>query len=98
MYAREIEELLAKMTLEEKVSLCHANSKFATGSVERLGIGELTMSDGPHGVRPEVERDSWKCLNRPTAMNTTTYRHHQRGFSVSQASCPYYRPILSYKT
>ena len=60
-----IEELLKEMTLEEKVSLCHANSKFAIASVERLGIDELTMSDGPHGVRPEVERDSWKCLNRP---------------------------------
>lgn len=65
MFEKEIDQLLAEMTLEEKVSLCHANSKFATGSVERLGIGELTMSDGPHGVRPEVERDSWKCLNRP---------------------------------
>ena len=65
MFDREIEALLEQMTLEEKVSLCHANSKFATGSVERLGIGELSMSDGPHGVRPEVERDSWKCLNRP---------------------------------
>jgi len=61
----KIEELLKAMTLEEKVSLCHANSKFAISSVERLGIDELVMSDGPHGVRPEVERDGWKCLNRP---------------------------------
>ena len=60
-----IEELLKEMTLEEKVSLCHANSKFNTAAIDRLGIGELAMSDGPHGVRPEVERDSWKCLNRP---------------------------------
>lgn len=60
-----ISRLLAQMTLEEKVSLCHGNSKFATAAVERLGIGELVMSDGPHGVRPEVERDSWNCLDRP---------------------------------
>ena len=61
----KIEELLEAMTLEEKVSLCHANSKFTIASIERLGIDELVMSDGPHGVRPEMERDSWKKLNRP---------------------------------
>lgn len=65
MFEKEIEALLGAMSLEEKVSLCHAGSKFATCAVERLGIGELSMSDGPHGVRAEVERDSWKCLNRP---------------------------------
>ena len=67
----QIEELIKEMTLEEKVSLCHANSKFTTASVERLGIEELVMSDGPHGVRPEVERDSWTCLNR--AEDACTY-------------------------
>ncbi len=61
----KIEELIGTMTLEEKVSLCHANSKFTVAGVERLGISELSMSDGPHGVRPEVARDSWECLNRP---------------------------------
>ncbi len=60
-----IEELLNEMTLEEKVSLCHANSKFTVAAIERLGMEELVMSDGPHGVRPEVERDSWKSLKRP---------------------------------
>ncbi len=61
----KIEELLSQMTLEEKVAFCHANSKFTSAGLERLGIEELTMSDGPHGVRPEVARDSWDCLNRP---------------------------------
>lgn len=60
----KIEELLNKMTLEEKVSLCHANSKFYAGGIERLGIEELSMIDGPHGVRSEVKRDEWTCLNR----------------------------------
>jgi beta-glucosidase len=46
----ELERLLAQLTLEEKVSLCHANSKFAIAGVERLGIQEMWMSDGPHGV------------------------------------------------
>lgn len=60
----KIEKLLSEMTLEEKVSMCHANSKFASNGVERLNISELTMMDGPHGVRSDVERDSWRCLNR----------------------------------
>ncbi len=58
-----VEELLAQLTTEEKVSLCHANSKFTIAPVERLGIEELTMSDGPHGVRHEIARDSWSSLN-----------------------------------
>lgn len=62
---KRIADLLGKMTLEEKVSLCHANSKFTIASIERLGVEELVMSDGPHGVRPEMERHSWKKLNRP---------------------------------
>ena len=62
---KEIERLLGEMTLEEKVSLCHANSKFYAGGIDRLGIGELAMMDGPHGVRSEPERHAWTCLNRP---------------------------------
>ncbi len=54
-----IDALLAEMTLEEKVSLCHAGSKFAVTGIPRLGIPEFTMSDGPHGVRHEISRDSW---------------------------------------
>ncbi len=57
---QNVEHLLSQLTLEEKVSLTHANSKFAIASIERLGIHEMWMSDGPHGVRQEVSRDSWK--------------------------------------
>ena len=44
------------MTLEEKVGMIHANSAFTSGGVERLGIPELVMTDGPHGVRHEHTR------------------------------------------
>jgi len=52
-----IASLLQKMTLQEKVAMIHASSPFTTGGVPRLSIPELTMSDGPHGVRPEFGRD-----------------------------------------
>ncbi len=55
----EINRLMAKLTLEEKVSMLHGNSMFATGGVPRLGIPELKMADGPLGVREEISRNSW---------------------------------------
>ncbi|WP_083699818.1 glycoside hydrolase family 3 C-terminal domain-containing protein [Shewanella sp. UCD-KL12] len=58
-----VEALLAQLTLEEKISLTHANGKFSIASIERLGIHEMWMSDGPHGVRHEIERYSWNSAN-----------------------------------
>lgn len=54
-----IKDALSRMTLEEKVRLCTAQSKFSTHGVPRLGIPELWMSDGPHGIRMEIMWDSW---------------------------------------
>lgn len=54
---------LYAMTLEEKVAVCHAQSKFSSKGVSRLGIPELWMSDGPHGVRPELFYDDWAQAN-----------------------------------
>jgi len=52
---------LSLMTLDEKVALCHAQSKFSSHGVPRLGIPEIWMSDGPHGVREEILWDSWNA-------------------------------------
>jgi beta-glucosidase len=54
-----VKDALSKMTLEEKVKLCTAQSKFSSHGVPRLGIPEIWMSDGPHGVRMEILWDSW---------------------------------------
>lgn len=55
-----VEALLNKMTLEEKVRLSYAQSKFSSPGVARLGVPELYSSDGPHGVRMEICWDSWE--------------------------------------
>ncbi|TCC91782.1 glycosyl hydrolase [Pedobacter frigiditerrae] len=59
---QQINQLLSKMTLAEKVGMIHASSSFTSAGVARLGIPELVMSDGPHGVRPEHGRD-WDTSN-----------------------------------
>jgi beta-glucosidase len=51
-----IDSLVEQMTLQEKVDMIHASSSFTSGGVGRLGIPELVMSDGPHGVRHEHTR------------------------------------------
>lgn len=54
-----VADALSKMTLEEKVAMCHAQGKFSSPGVPRLGIPELMMSDGPHGVRAEINWNDW---------------------------------------
>ena len=56
---QQIEELIASLTLEEKSAMIHGDALFYSGSVERLGIPPIHMSDGPMGVRNEFPRASW---------------------------------------
>ncbi len=56
---KKIDAIIGQLTLEEKAAMCHAQSKFSSAGVPRLGIPELWMSDGPHGVRAEINWDNW---------------------------------------
>lgn len=54
-----VKDALRRMTLHEKIQMLHAQSKFTSAGVPRLGIRQLNMDDGPHGVRAELEWNSW---------------------------------------
>ncbi|QJD97738.1 glycosyl hydrolase [Mucilaginibacter robiniae] len=54
-----VEDALKRMTLQEKIAMIHAQSKFSSPGVKHLGIPENWTTDGPHGIRPEVLWDEW---------------------------------------
>ena len=56
---QRIEDALSRMTLQEKLRVIHAQSKFSSAGVPRLGFPDFWTDDGPHGVRPDVLWDEW---------------------------------------
>lgn len=58
-----VKDALSRMTLKEKCRLSYAQSKFTSPGCARLGIPELYMSDGPHGVRMEINWNDWGHAN-----------------------------------
>lgn len=67
---KKIQQLIKKMTLKEKVGMLHGNSKFYTSDVKHLGIPEWALSDGPHGVRAEMNRHDWKYTGQTDDFST----------------------------
>ena len=77
--ARDIKKLISEMTLEEKASLLGGADFWRTKAVERLGIGQYMVSDGPHGLRKQAEggdhlgiNDSIQAVCFPAACATTS--------------------------
>jgi beta-glucosidase len=61
-YDRQIDGIISKMTIEEKVSMLHAKYMFVSAGIERLGIADMKYADGPFGIREEMQPKSWAPL------------------------------------
>ena len=60
-----VDDALSRMTTAEKVAIIHAQSKFSSPGVQRLGIPGIWCTDGPHGIRPDVLWDEWDQAGAP---------------------------------
>ena len=65
-----VDDLLSRLTLEEKISIIHADSKFTTAAIPRLGIPRRWLDDGPHGVREDIGPDTWQPAGRTDDFST----------------------------
>ncbi|MBO7329186.1 MAG: glycoside hydrolase family 3 protein, partial [Lentisphaeria bacterium] len=65
---KQIESILSRLTLEEKIILCGGASTMKTAAIERLGIGEMEMSDGPNGVRSTGQPNGEKTTALPAGI------------------------------
>jgi beta-glucosidase len=61
-YDKQIDSIISQMTIEEKVNMLHAKHMFVSAGVERLGIADMKYTDGPFGIREEMQPDSWMPL------------------------------------
>jgi beta-glucosidase len=57
-----IDEIIAGMSLEEKIAMLHGKHMFTSEGIPRLGIPEMIYADGPFGIREEMEPNSWNSI------------------------------------
>ena len=84
----KIDAIVKKLTLEEKISLLHANGIFSAGGIKRLGIPEIMTDDGPLGVREDV-KEGWGSTNLTT--DSATF------FPNGSALAATWNPELAYR-
>jgi beta-glucosidase len=85
---KKIDDIVKKLTLEEKIGMLHANGIFSTAGVPRLGIQGLMTDDGPLGVREDV-KEGWGSANLTT--DSATF------FPNGSALAATWNPALAYQ-
>ncbi|QEE50869.1 glycosyl hydrolase [Flavobacterium alkalisoli] len=83
-YDAKIDSIVGQMTLEEKIGLLHGYSMFTNEGVERLGVPEVHMADGPLGIREELQRMSWA----PLGLDNDFATYYPAGAGLSAAWSP----------
>lgn len=61
-YDKQIDGIISKMTIEEKVDMLHAKHMFVSAGVASQGIADMKYTDGPFGIREEMQPDNWNPL------------------------------------
>lgn len=84
----EIKEVIAKMTLEDKIRLCSGKSFWETENMEKYGIPSFFMSDGPHGLRIQKGESDHLGINRSEQATC---------FPTASASASSWNPRLLYE-
>jgi len=59
-----VADLLGRLTLDEKIALCHGATYWSNSGVPRLGVPKMIVSDGPHGVHEERLEHGWTAIGR----------------------------------
>ncbi|MBO7248359.1 MAG: glycosyl hydrolase, partial [Bacteroidaceae bacterium] len=88
-YDSKADEIIAQMTLEEKVAMLHGKHMFTSEGVPRLGIADMIYADGPFAIREEMEPHSWNSLHLSTDSSTF--------FPTGSALAATWSPELAYQ-
>ena len=88
LYDSRIEAVIAGMSLEEKISMLHGNGMFSSAGIKRLGIPDLKYTDGPFGIREELQKNSWNPMRLTT--DSATF------FPTGSALAATWNPDLAY--
>ena len=88
LYDSKIEAVIAGMSLEEKISMLHGNGMFSSAGIKRLEIPDLKYTDGPFGIREELQKNSWNPMRLTT--DSATF------FPTGSALAATWNPDLAY--
>src|SRR5664280_2008012 len=84
----KIDIIISGMSLEEKIAMLHGNGMFSSAGISRLGIPEMKYTDGPFGIREELEKNSWNSMRLTT--DSATF------FPTGSALAATWSPDLAY--